>query len=408
MRTELIKYPDYIEDFHNYLISSGRGKNVCSYYLAGICSFMEYQADTDPLFADIPLNKFPLTAFSSYTSTDMDKYRNFLISVRMLSPATVRLHFSSLRSFYKYLYTIDSASNDPFRSLKLPKAKPPRAVALDSVSVKELLDGILRNDRCLAETEDCSAVSLPITEAIWIRREPLVLRNHAIISLLLGSGLKISQLAALNIDDISTDNKYLVISNISEDSPRGIRKLYFGPDTALSLNNYINGIRLPSELLDNYLFKNGECYNWCMENRKNINFNDKLVKDFPDRNEMFYEDMKKLTACLRRQGREYLKPAYKEKALFLSSRGTRMTVRMIQIMIKEMVRTYLPDYLDKDVISPEKLRNTCAARLISQTGDLTLTSSHLGKSPRDTARIYSALKRSHTEESLAGLSLTDW
>lgn len=69
-----------------------------------------------------------------------------------------------------------------------------------------------------------------------------------------------------------------------------------------------------------------------------------------------------------------INPRNGEETLFLSSRGTRMSVRTVELMIKDKVLAYLPDMKNKHKISPHKLRSTAATRLLPQTDDILLVS----------------------------------
>ena len=111
----------------------------------------------------------------------------------------------------------------------------------------------------------------------------------------------------------------------------------------------------------------------------------------------------------RRQGRDGYKPSKNCKAVFLSNRGTRLTVRMVELMLKEMVKTYLPDYDDKDIFSPHKLRATCATRILSQTGDIELASTQLNhKGVAVTAAFYAELQKEKRKDKIKNLEVNDW
>ncbi len=116
-----------------------------------------------------------------------------------------------------------------------------------------------------------------------------------------------------------------------------------------------------------------------------------------------------ITDSLRRQGREGLNPKKNCHAVFVSSRGTRMSVRMVEIMIKEMVKTYLPDYPDKDIFSPHKLRATCATRILSQTGDIQLAATQLNhKSTFVTSKYYAELPKEQQKQKFSKLEIDKW
>lgn len=78
-----------------------------------------------------------------------------------------------------------------------------------------------------------------------------------------------------------------------------------------------------------------------------------------------------------------------EKALFLSNRGTRITVRSVERIVEKYTRN--PEVTIKH-ITPHKLRSTFGTNLYQETGDIYLTSAALNhKSVSTTAAHYSAL-----------------
>ena len=79
-------------------------------------------------------------------------------------------------------------------------------------------------------------------------------------------------------------------------------------------------------------------------------------------------------------------PDRDEPALFLSNRGSRISVRTVEVMTKKYVSTALPQKTDK--ITPHKLRSTYATDMLRRTGDLELVSELLGHSNIATTQIY--------------------
>ena len=134
-----------------------------------------------------------------------------------------------------------------------------------------------------------------------------------------------------------------------------------------------------------------------------------LEEEYPNCDETFKRDMVKMRYSMLRQGRQSLKPQKGNKAVFITTRGTRMSVRSVELMIKEMVKTYLPEYEDKDKFSPHKLRATCATRILSQTGDIQLASTQLNHTNISvTAEFYAALQKDRQRETIRNLDMNSW
>lgn len=75
-----------------------------------------------------------------------------------------------------------------------------------------------------------------------------------------------------------------------------------------------------------------------------------------------------------------------EKALFLSSRKTRLSVRSIEVLVKKYAASSLPG----KHITPHKLRATFATQLYEQTGDIYLVADTLGHNDVSTTKDHYA------------------
>jgi site-specific recombinase XerD len=96
----------------------------------------------------------------------------------------IRLQFSSFRSFYRFLRERKNLRRDPVRELQLPKAEKKLPLVLTRQQIDELLSAPLR-------------VAKRAAAPIW-----MPLRDVAIMELFYSSGLRLSELAALNVADL--------------------------------------------------------------------------------------------------------------------------------------------------------------------------------------------------------------
>lgn len=94
--------------------------------------------------------------------------------------------------------------------------------------------------------------------------------------------------------------------------------------------------------------------------------------------------------------RENLKDVDKnERALFLSSRKSRLTIRAVEILIKKYAKRSVP----LKHITPHKLRSTFATNLYNETGDIYLVAETLGhKDITTTKEHYANLSNKRKEE----------
>jgi len=96
----------------------------------------------------------------------------------------VRLQFSALRAFYKFLTDRKKIRTDPLRQLQLPKLEKKLPLVLTRQQIEELLGAPLKIKKERAAPE-------------W-----MPLRDVAVMELFYSSGLRLSELAALDVNDV--------------------------------------------------------------------------------------------------------------------------------------------------------------------------------------------------------------
>lgn len=115
-----------------------------------------------------------------------DHFRDHLFSVmkRGLARSYVRLQFAALRSFYRYLCQRRGLANNPLKALHLPKAEKKLPQPLTTAQMLELLAAPF-------------TVPPQAQAPAWMPQ-----RDAAIMELFYSSGLRLSELALLNVEDL--------------------------------------------------------------------------------------------------------------------------------------------------------------------------------------------------------------
>lgn len=128
--------------------------------------------------------------FPGWKNCAPDDFRAYLFQCMKdeVARATIRLRFSALRSFYKYLVHRHALSKSPLNDIQLPKAERKLPVILNQKQIIELLEIPLK-------------VELDKQAPGW-----MPLRDTAILELFYSTGMRLSELASLNIQDIDTPN----------------------------------------------------------------------------------------------------------------------------------------------------------------------------------------------------------
>ena len=128
--------------------------------------------------------------FSSWKECQADDFRAwlFLLMKREQSRATIRLHFSALRSFFKFLMRRENLAVNPLLDVQMPKSQRSLPVVLTLKQVEELLE-------------------LPLT----LPKEPQApewgpARDAAILETFYSTGLRLHELVGINVEDIDIYN----------------------------------------------------------------------------------------------------------------------------------------------------------------------------------------------------------
>lgn len=170
-----MKYTDVIQDYKEYLIAEkGYSKNTV----------IEYDNDIIRFFNYIDINDI-----KKVKNIHVSKFLNHLITDEGISPSTRNRKLFSIRSFFKYLVKYDYIKDNPTNGIDCAKTtKNKEPIYLKARQIKSLLLQIEKDNSCNS------------------------IRNMAITKLFLYTGLRLSELVSLNIDDIDLDNKQIKIT----------------------------------------------------------------------------------------------------------------------------------------------------------------------------------------------------
>jgi len=124
--------------------------------------------------------------FSKWENCDPDHFRSYLFDCmkQELARSTIRLHFSALRSFYKYLVSRYGLPKSPVAEIQLPKLERQLPVVMTLSQIEQLLELPAKIPR---------EKQAPPWQA---------LRDTAVLELFYSTGLRLAELAALEVRDL--------------------------------------------------------------------------------------------------------------------------------------------------------------------------------------------------------------
>ena len=168
---------------------------------------MSYRRDLEKLAQYLETEQGK-TDWTEVTATNLGSYILYL-EEQQYAAASVSRSVASMRTFFHYLVRIHYISDDPSYDLKAPRVekKAPDILTGDEV-------------RALISQPDCST--------------PKGIRDKAMLSLLCGTGIRVSELIGLGLEDINLEMGY-----ISCHERTGSRAVPFGPDVRSAMEEYM-------------------------------------------------------------------------------------------------------------------------------------------------------------------------
>jgi integrase/recombinase XerC len=135
-------------------------------------------------------------AFPGWRNCGVDHFRDYLFALMKqdLKRSTIRLRFSAMRSFYKFLVHRRGMESSPVALVELPKSARTLPVVLNLSQMEELL---------------ALPLKLPLQKqtAAWIP-----VRDAAILELFYSCGLRISELTGLDVADVDFTTETLRVT----------------------------------------------------------------------------------------------------------------------------------------------------------------------------------------------------
>jgi site-specific recombinase XerD len=133
------------------------------------------------------LNSIHMNHFLAYLATEKNRWNSTSPAARKgANRTTVNDYYRALRTFFNWLEREQFIHDNPFKNLKTPKTEKKVIQALTSTEIDRLFNA-------------CSGKS------------PIDIRNKAILCMFLDTGLRVSELASLNIDDIDMNTGSIVV-----------------------------------------------------------------------------------------------------------------------------------------------------------------------------------------------------
>ena len=224
LRELLSTLPPFCKDFFRSIEPRTTSRTRLA-YAYDLHVFFNFLSEKNPSFKD----KIELSDIDKITFLDIEEYMEYLKYYKnpdelekSNSVSGIKRKIATLRSFYKYYYNNDLIKNNPAAKITLPKLRDNDIIRLDVNEVVDLIDTVVSGHE--------------LTDKEEIYHKKLSIRDLAIISLMLGTGIRVSECVGINLSDIDMKNTAIRIKRKGAKTAT----IFFSDEVKIYLEKYIS------------------------------------------------------------------------------------------------------------------------------------------------------------------------
>ena len=243
MRAVLETLPPFCKTFFRGIeeYTSARTRLAYAY---DVRLFFEYLHERNSICAKMDIRDYPLELLDQLTRLDIEEYLEFMALYQKDGRDITNdergkaRKLAALRSFYNYFYQNEMISNNPAALVPLPKQHEREIIRLEPNEVAILLD----------QVED----GTKLTKKELEYHKKTKIRDVALLTLLLGTGIRVSECVGLDVNDVNFDT-----GGIKVRRKGGFEAvIYFGEEVETALLDYMEQREriIPADGHENALF----------------------------------------------------------------------------------------------------------------------------------------------------------
>ena len=227
LREVLKTLPPFCRDYFRAIDATTTTKTRIS-YAYDIRIFFQFLLDQNPMFKDKNMSDFTIDVLDQVKAVDLEEYQEYLKlyqsgdKTETNGERGVKRKISALRSFYAYYYKHEMITTNPSVLIDVPKIHEKNIIRLDTDEVAMLLDYI----------EHCGDT---LTGQKRMYHEKTKDRDLAIVTLLLGTGIRVSECVGLDVEDVDFKNNGIKVTRKGGNE----MVVYFGPEVEKALKKYL-------------------------------------------------------------------------------------------------------------------------------------------------------------------------
>ena len=227
LRDVLKTLPPFCRDFFRAIEPRTTTKTRIS-YAYDIRIFFQFLLEQNPAFRDWSIDAFTVDVLDQLTAVDLEEYEEYLKVYQAGDKKEtngkrgLKRKMSSLRSFYAYYFKREMIHTNPTVLVDVPKIHQKSIIRLEADEVALLLDYIEHGGDDLTGQKK-------------VYYEKTKDRDLALVTLLLGTGVRVSECVGLDIEDVDFKNNGIKVTRKGGNE----MVVYFGPEVEKALKNYL-------------------------------------------------------------------------------------------------------------------------------------------------------------------------
>ena len=228
LREVLKTLPSFAKNYFRAIDATTTTKTRIS-YAYDLRVFFQFLTSENPAYRNIAIPDMKISVLDEVQALDIEEYMEFLKVYRGADDQVItnnerglKRKISALRSFYAYFFKREMIKTNPTVLVDMPKIHEKAIVRLDVDEVALLLDYI----------ENCGN---QLTGQKKVYYEKTRDRDLALITLLLGTGIRVSECVGLDVQDVDFKNNGIKVTRKGGNE----MVVYFGEEVEKALKSYL-------------------------------------------------------------------------------------------------------------------------------------------------------------------------
>ena len=232
LREVLKTLPPFAKDYFRAMEPKSSAKTRIN-YAYDIRVFFHFLLENNPIYKNYTMDQFRVQDLERIEPVDIEEYMEYLKVYKREDNEMItngerglKRKMSALRSFYSYYFKHQYIATNPTLLVDMPKLHDKAIIRLDIDEVAMLLDYV-------------ESAGEHLTGQALAYYQKTKNRDLAILTLLLGTGIRVSECVGLNLTDVDFKNNGITVTRKGGSQ----MVVYFGEEVEKALRNYLETYR---------------------------------------------------------------------------------------------------------------------------------------------------------------------